>query len=218
MARLFAYKMTHDTGFAPNPFWNWLTIATCKPKIREFKHKGDWILGFSSKTMVRAKDPVYEERLIFVMQVSEKMTIQEYWNDLRFSSKIPNLSEKATVHKCGDNIYRPLAKNPIKDDDYEQIVNANHGPGNKSNDLSGRFVLIATRFWYFGQKRILLPDEVRPKVPYGRAPYGVLTHDQSKGHAFINYIESFSPGIYGPPHSWPETDNSWRNYENHIKP
>ena len=28
--RLFAYKMTHDTGFAPNPFWGYLTLATCK--------------------------------------------------------------------------------------------------------------------------------------------------------------------------------------------
>ena len=32
--RLFAYKMTHDTGFAPNPFWGWMTLATCKSQIR----------------------------------------------------------------------------------------------------------------------------------------------------------------------------------------
>lgn len=38
--RLFAYKMTHDTGFAPNPFWGYLTLATCKPKIREKKRRG----------------------------------------------------------------------------------------------------------------------------------------------------------------------------------
>ena len=41
--RLFAYKMTHDTGFAPNPFWGCLTLATCKPKIRESKRPGDWV-------------------------------------------------------------------------------------------------------------------------------------------------------------------------------
>ena len=26
--RLFAYKMTHDTGFAPNPFWGYLTLVS----------------------------------------------------------------------------------------------------------------------------------------------------------------------------------------------
>ena len=30
--RLFACKMTRDTGFAPNPFWGYLTLATRKPQ------------------------------------------------------------------------------------------------------------------------------------------------------------------------------------------
>ncbi|WP_198140678.1 Nmad2 family putative nucleotide modification protein [Polaromonas naphthalenivorans] len=28
------YLMTHDSGFAPNPFHGTLTLATCKPGIR----------------------------------------------------------------------------------------------------------------------------------------------------------------------------------------
>jgi hypothetical protein len=35
--RLFTYKMTHDSGFAPNPFYDILTLATCKPGIRKTK-------------------------------------------------------------------------------------------------------------------------------------------------------------------------------------
>ena len=32
--RLFTYKMTHDTGFAPNPFWGFLTLTTCAEDTR----------------------------------------------------------------------------------------------------------------------------------------------------------------------------------------
>jgi hypothetical protein len=49
--RLFAYKMTHDTGFAPNPFHGACTLATCKPQIRLHKRVGDWIAGFTSKRL-----------------------------------------------------------------------------------------------------------------------------------------------------------------------
>ena len=32
---IFSYVITHDSGFAPNPFGGFLTLATCKPKIRK---------------------------------------------------------------------------------------------------------------------------------------------------------------------------------------
>ena len=32
--------MTHDTGFAPNPFFDVLTLATCKPGIRRVSRPG----------------------------------------------------------------------------------------------------------------------------------------------------------------------------------
>lgn len=32
--KLYAYKMTHDTGFAPNPYFGVCTLACCKPRIR----------------------------------------------------------------------------------------------------------------------------------------------------------------------------------------
>lgn len=33
--RLYAYIMTYDTGFAPNPFFGICTLACCKPKMRQ---------------------------------------------------------------------------------------------------------------------------------------------------------------------------------------
>lgn len=32
--RLFSYKISYDTGFAPNPFHNVLSLATCKVSVK----------------------------------------------------------------------------------------------------------------------------------------------------------------------------------------
>lgn len=63
-ARLYSYTITHDTGFAPNPFWGWCTLATCKPQIRRTAQVGDWIAGLSPKAT--------GNRLVYAMQVSER--------------------------------------------------------------------------------------------------------------------------------------------------
>ena len=51
MCRLFSFKITRDTGFAPNPFWGRLTLATCKPRIRASKRPSNWIAGFTSRSL-----------------------------------------------------------------------------------------------------------------------------------------------------------------------
>ena len=77
MLRLFSYKMTDDTGFAPNPFWGELTLATCKAKIRYSKEKGDWIAGFTSDYL--CGDPVGREKLVYLMKVEDKLPFKEYF-------------------------------------------------------------------------------------------------------------------------------------------
>ncbi len=71
--RLFSYKLTHDSGFAPNPFGHTLTLATCKPQIRLRKSVDDWIAGFTSRTL--AGHDVGSERLIYLMRVAEKLLV-----------------------------------------------------------------------------------------------------------------------------------------------
>ena len=95
--RLFAYKMTHDTGFAPNPFWGYLTLATCKPKLRQHKRPGDWVAGFTSKEL--CGDGVGEERLVFLMQIEERMPLADYFHDRRFQSRIPRDPPVAMVYR-----------------------------------------------------------------------------------------------------------------------
>ena len=141
--RLFAYKMTHDTGFAPNPFWGYLTLATCKPKIREHKRPGDWVAGFTSKEL--CGDWVGDERLVFLMQVEERMALADYFHDRRFQQRIPRDPPAVKVYRCGDNIYRPLVRNARDATEFEQLPNDHHGLDHKDHNIKGRHALIARR-------------------------------------------------------------------------
>lgn len=210
--RLFAYKMTHDTGFAPNPFWGYLTLATCKPKMREHKHPGDWVAGFTSKEL--CGDGGGDERLVFLMQVEEKMPLADYFHDRRFQSRIPRDSPAARVHRCGDNIYRPLVRHACDAREFEQLPNDHHGPDRKDHDLKGRNALIARRFAYFGVEALRIPSDVRPDVPDGQSAHGTGTRDLVRAKRFIDYVFSVaSAPVMARPHKWPRADTSWKTHD-----
>ena len=209
---LFAYKMTHDTGFAPNPFWGYLTLATCKPKIREHKRPGDWFAGFTSREL--CGDRVGDERLVFLMQIEDKMALANYFHDRRFQSRIPRDPPVAKVYRCGDNIYRPLVRNARDARDFEQLPNDHHGPDQKDRDLNGLKVLIARRFAYFGVDALRVPREVRPEVPAGQSAHGRETRDLARAKRFIDYVFSLVHApVMARPHQWPRADASWKTLE-----
>lgn len=165
--RLFSYKLTHDGGFAPNPFWGILTLATCKPQIRLHKHPGDWIAGFTSTAL--CADAVGQERLIYLMQIDRKLQIARYFRDPAFAKKIPVRHSARQVERVGDNIYRPRNASASAPSDFTQVPNDSHYDGTKGctigesqrRDLSGVYVLIATRFAYFGGVPLLIPSPFR---------------------------------------------------------
>lgn len=202
--RLFSYKLKNDTGFAPNPFFGVLTLATCKPQIRKSKRVGDWIAGFTSKAL--CGDEVGEEKLIYLMQVTDKIHISEYFSHPDFQNKIPNLSCEEFVYQAGDNIYK------LQGNDFIQLENRNHALNDKSRDLSGEFVLVSTKFYYFGKNPLEIPDYLRPKIPVGQSPRGSLTHNFERATEFINFVtENFAVGVYSAPHKWPHNDTSWKS-------
>ena len=209
--RLFAYKMTHDKGFAPNPFWGYLTLATCKPKIREHKRPGDWVAGFTSRKL--CGDWVGDERLVFLMQVEERMALADYFQDRRFQSRIPRYSPVARVYRCGDNIYRPLVRNAREAREFAQLPNEHHGTDQKDHDLNGRHALIARRFAYFGVEALRVPRDVRPDVPTGQSAHGTETRDPARATHFIDYVFSVAHApVMARPHHWPRTDASWKTH------
>ena len=193
--RLFSYKMTTDSGFAPNPFGRSLTLATCKPQMRRRKLVGDWIAGFTSKKLAGHEGG--SERLIYLMRVGEKLPIREYFSDSRFQNKIPDMSTDDPIARAGDNIYRPRP-NAGSWADFEQLPNANHECSHQDADISGRYVLIADEFYYFGSSALILPPEVRPRVPPGRQDPKTPPEQAQR---FVAYIRSaYQSGLHGDPH------------------
>ena len=96
--KLYSYVVARDFGFAPNPFYQFCTLGTCKPKIRRRAEIGDWIVGTGSKTRNR------EAYIVFVMKVTEVMSFNCYWSDSRFEEKKSNL-RGSKKQAFGDNIY-----------------------------------------------------------------------------------------------------------------
>ncbi len=83
MSRVYIYVVARDFGFAPNPFHGTCTLATCKPGIRASASIGDWVIGVGGARLGATG------KCIFAMQVSEKLTFDEYWIDVRFKDKKP---------------------------------------------------------------------------------------------------------------------------------
>jgi len=176
MEKIRTYKMTHATGFAPNHDCGILTLATCKPGVREKAKIGDWIAGFTSTAKMAGGTQMGKEKLIYLMKVTDKMTFDEYWK--KYPPKRPEFSS------LGDNIYH-------KDEngEYVQEPKARHGEEHKKRDLSSDKVLISTEFKYFGAVNPLDCSDYKNdiKIPYGVSRWGQETENE-KVTEFINFV------------------------------
>lgn len=162
---LYSYVITRDYGFAPNPFWNICSLATCKPQIRERASMGDWVAGFGG-----ANTAIFH-KMVFLMRVDEICTFDEYWEDPRFFMKRPCFNGK--YQQCyGDNIYHHIDNQWMQENShhsYEDGINQN----NLSHDTRIDRVLLSFNYWYFGENAITLPENFAEVVASGR-PYKKL--------------------------------------------
>lgn len=167
MTKFYCYKMTWDTGFAPNPFHNVLTLATCKPNVRKLAQVGDWICGWTATTVKNSdekvihKGKVGEEQLIYLAKVTQKISFAEYWEQYSQKRPTPKIEDDKTlpISSLGDNIYKPLPEGG-----YEQISNDSHKEKDKKRDLSTDNVLVCEEFYYFGTKHCHTISENHPKL------------------------------------------------------
>ena len=83
MARIHSYVVRYDSGFAPNPFYGYCTLATCKPSIRKGADIGDWVVGSGSNDRNIRRGG----HLVHAMRITEILTFDEYGVDPRFESK-----------------------------------------------------------------------------------------------------------------------------------
>ena len=196
--KLYSYIVTRDFGFAPNPFYGYCTLATCKPAIRRCANIGDIVVGIGSA----AKGSLYKNRLIYAMIVSEKLTFDEYWNCERYECKRPfmNGSKKKMY---GDNVYH-ISKETgkiIQEDSHHSFEHGVTNTLNYTRDLSGEYVLIAEEFWYWGGSAIELPDEFLGLANVRRS-HIVKTErsDSALIHSFLSWLRGMgNTGYIGAP-------------------
>lgn len=198
------YKMTNDTGFAPNPFHGNLTLATCKPSIRRARQQGDWIAGFVSRQLVRnaaaAGVKIQYMGLIYLAEITEKpLPLGEYFQDSRFAGKKPNLGSSSPRLRCGDNIYSVKANGC-----FRWWPNDHHDSSAMPHDTGGRNALISSRFWYFGRNAFTPNEGWQSFLP---EPISGARTFQCPQSFLQRVLERFSeldihPGVQADPCIW----------------
>ncbi len=145
MTRLHSYVVARDFGFAPNPFFGFCTLATCKPRVRRVAAIGDWVIGTGSKTKQR------DGYLVFAMRVSEALSFGDYSQDPRFAIKRPDLYASKR-QAFGDNIYQWNGEQEswIQVDSHHSLVDGTVNIRNVRRDTSVNRVLVSDDFVYFG--------------------------------------------------------------------
>lgn len=154
--KLFAYTVAYDIGFAPNPFYGYCTLTTCKSGIRKAAQVGDWIAGIGSKQ----KDQ--SGKLVYAMRVTEKMCYNQYWNASRFQVKKPH-SAGSLKQRYGDNIYHqcPESGEWQQEDSRHSLEDGTPNHDHVKRDTKHPLVLISSDFTYFGDQAIDIPDDLR---------------------------------------------------------
>ncbi|WP_210456891.1 hypothetical protein [Vibrio crassostreae] len=148
-SNLYAYAITRDFGFAPNPFHGSCTLATCKPRVRKSAKVGDWVLGIGG-----AKLKSVRRKCIVLMKITEKMSFNDYWNEPRFSIKKP-ARNGSHVQMLGDNIYHQDANNQwVQEDSHHSNADGSINLVNLRTDTRSDQVLISSHFYYFGNEAI----------------------------------------------------------------
>jgi hypothetical protein len=174
MSKTYMYVVDRDFGFAPNPFHGICTLATCKPKIRKNAVVGDWIVGMGGRRLKATG------RCVFAMKVTETLTFEQYWEDLRFQDKKP-VRNGSTKMLIGDNIYRREGDNWVQLDSHHSNSDGSGNLINLKKDTGANAVLISTYFYYFGSAAAPVPAEILGEMGYknGRS-HRTFTNENSR--------------------------------------
>lgn len=203
---VFSYIVSSDYGFAPNPFWDYCTLACCKPVIRRTASVGDWIVGLSPKAL--------GNDIVFAMKVTEKTPVADYWKNKRFRNKKAKMQSADPIRHRGDNIYKPIKNVGFQQQPSEHSNrDGTENEKQKERDINGEFVLISDDFTYFGTKAKKLPKKFldiivsRGHKRFECDPKDVLKGKGGMVGSLIRYFEKLPKGKKGNPSTWPESGN-----------
>jgi hypothetical protein len=182
--RLCSYVVVHDTGFAPNPFGGYCTLAACTPNRLGLKlQSGDWLVGHTTKAT--------GNRLLYAMRVSEVLDFDDYFNDPRFQAKKPKRGG-TWQERAGDNIYYRVLGG------WEQAFTYAHREREfLEKDTRRPRVFISDHFFYFGENAVPFPAEFASLIWTGQ---GARCNESPLGAEFVQWLEgTFHAGRHGNP-------------------
>ena len=194
--KVYVYNMVRDVGFAPNPFGGYCTLATCKPVIRNGARPGDWVIGLGSKSD--------GNKVVYAMNISEKIMLEQYFEDERFSYKKPIMHGSLQQTK-GDNIYNLIAGEWNQLPSHHSNADDSMNYKNLDTDTKGRYVLISELFYYFGKSPVEIPNYLTDQVKHGYIGQKVIK-DTCIAEQFIDYItQNYISGIIDFPREFTST-------------
>lgn len=201
--KLYSYVVRYDSGFAPNPFYGYCTLATCKPFIRKAATVGDWLVGCGSndKSIRRGG------HLVYAMRVTEAITFRAYNADPRFLMKIPYRTG-SRKQSCGDNIYfrDPKDTRWNQRDSFHSLPDGSPNFEHVERDTKIDRVLISDDFVYFGGDGPAFPATLRNFHGLDVCKTGIgFTNfdDKELVSKFVAWIRSLGmTGYQGPPFEW----------------
>ncbi len=200
--KILSYRMTYDSGFAPNPFGGILTLATCTPNHKRARLEvGDWIIGIEADDLrKRRKEKLCPEKdnlVIYVAKVDEILTLNEYFHDERFQMK-KFVEDEGWERRRGDNVYY------IEDGMWKWIRGHEHDgneckffpiqSANKSGcklidkDIEGNKVFICKEFSYFGDKCVEFDKQFATCI-IEKQGIKYCKEDNPKYKEFLTYIQ-----------------------------
>jgi len=196
--KLFTYIVARDFGFAPNPFYGYCTLATCKPQIRSSASIGDWVVGTGAKGGYNLAG-----YLIYAMKVDEVMDFDSYWNDQRFPSKRPVMNG-SLKQLYGDNIYHQGDGQWIQADSHHSLDNGWPNRNNIDRDTRVNRLLISREFVYYGSAAPIIPKYFRPYRPTDEDLCCPGQGYRVRSHEFATALESWLDnrgewGVQGMP-------------------
>lgn len=203
MPKIYSYVVRYDSGFAPNPFYNYCTLATCKPPIRKSAAIGDWVVGCGSNDRNIRRGGF----LVYAMKVTETMSFDEYSKDERFEPKKP-YRYGSRKQSCGDNIYY---RNTTLSEwqQYDSFHSDNLGQLNQDHvarDTAVNRILLSDHFVYFGGQGPEFPQELVDNQGRSICKAGVgftAFNDPQLLFSFEKWIQKFGvTGYQGAPFEW----------------
>lgn len=206
--KMYSYLMEHDFGLAPNPFGKYCTLAVCKPQIRNSGNLelGDWVIGTGSKALAKTtgKNRIVG-KLIYAMQVSERITLEQYWLDERFKYKKP-IMNGTLVTMYGDNFYhKDHDGNWIQEDSAHCNLDGTCNTEHLETDTNGACVLISEDFFYFGDNAPKIPNDLK-EVCHTTQGAKLVKSDKLAANFLSWLTANFQRGIHGDPLNWIEYD------------